>query len=376
MTAPPVRWDIFCKVVDNLGDVGVCWRLARQLAAEYNVQPRLWVDDLSAFRALCPTARELPAQMVAGVELVTWQADFTAVEVAPVVIDAFGCGLPEAYLARMTDPATVWVNLEYLSAEPWVSGCHGLASQLPGCVVPRYFFFPGFDDHTGGLLREAGLLARRDAFLADPGAVAAFLHRLQVPVTEALRVSLFCYDNPALPALLEAWAQSKQAVTLMVPAGGVARQVAHALRCQPLEPGRPVMHGALSVHGIPFLPQEAYDLLLWSADLNFVRGEDSFVRAQWAGKPFVWHIYPQEGGTHLEKLGAFLDRYTKGLDDCAKRLRDFTYGWNEGCPSKDRWQAFRDALPTVKAHGLRWAHQLAQGGSLTERLVNFCAKPL
>ena len=29
----PLLWDIFCQVIDNHGDVGVCWRLARELAA-------------------------------------------------------------------------------------------------------------------------------------------------------------------------------------------------------------------------------------------------------------------------------------------------------------------------------------------------------
>ena len=28
-----VTWDIFCSVVDNFGDIGVTWRLARQLVA-------------------------------------------------------------------------------------------------------------------------------------------------------------------------------------------------------------------------------------------------------------------------------------------------------------------------------------------------------
>ena len=48
----PVRrtWDIFCSVVDNFGDIGVCWRLARRLSAGLGQQVRLWVDDLAADR--------------------------------------------------------------------------------------------------------------------------------------------------------------------------------------------------------------------------------------------------------------------------------------------------------------------------------------
>ena len=51
-----VRWDIFCRVIDNFGDIGVSWRLARQLVAEHNLDVRLWVDDLNTFCRLCPQA--------------------------------------------------------------------------------------------------------------------------------------------------------------------------------------------------------------------------------------------------------------------------------------------------------------------------------
>ncbi|HET9045379.1 MAG TPA: elongation factor P maturation arginine rhamnosyltransferase EarP, partial [Casimicrobiaceae bacterium] len=40
------RWDVFCKVVDNFGDAGVCWRLARQLVAEHDLAVTLWIDVL------------------------------------------------------------------------------------------------------------------------------------------------------------------------------------------------------------------------------------------------------------------------------------------------------------------------------------------
>ena len=48
------QWDVFCAVVDNYGDIGVCWRLSRQLAAEHGIAVRLWVDDLKPFARLCP----------------------------------------------------------------------------------------------------------------------------------------------------------------------------------------------------------------------------------------------------------------------------------------------------------------------------------
>ena len=84
------------------------------------------------------------------------------------------------------------------------------------------------------------------------------------------------------------------------------------------------MHGALTVRVLPFVSQPDYDKLLWACDLNFVRGEDSFVRAQWAGKPFIWHIYPQDKNLHHVKLRAFLQRYAADIES----LSNFSLFWN------------------------------------------------
>ena len=82
-------------------------------------------------------------------------------------------------------------------------------------------------------------------------------------------------------------------------------------------------HGALSISYLPWLTQLDYDRLLWACDLNFVRGEDSLVRALWAGAPFVWQIYPQHDGAHAAKLEAFLD-WLQAPDS----LRQFHRAWN------------------------------------------------
>ena len=63
--------------------------------------------------------------------------------------------------------------------------------------------------------------------------------------------------------------------------------------------------------------------MLWACDLNLVRGEDSLVRALWAGQPFVWHIYPQHDNAHHAKLDAFLDWL-----DAPESLRRFHHAWN------------------------------------------------
>ena len=195
-----MRWDIFCKVIDNYGDIGVSWRLARQLAAEHHAVVRLWVDELESLERLCPAAdAALDAQTLDGVEVRRWNDDAAQARPAEVVIEAFACQLPEAYIASMAAAARapLWINLDYLSAEHWVAGCHGLPSRHPQLPLTKFFFFPGFTADTGGLIREHGLYDERDAFQASSVAKRNFWSRLHVPkrARNEWRVSLFCYPT-------------------------------------------------------------------------------------------------------------------------------------------------------------------------------------
>lgn len=346
MASTPPSCEIFCAVVDNYGDAGVCWRLARQLAGEHGWRVRLWIDDSAPLRRLAPDCDAGP------VEVRTWPKAWTANDGADVVIEAFACELPAAYVAAMAQRARrpVWLNLEYLSAEAWVAGCHGLPSPHPRLPLVKHFFFPGFGAGTGGLLRERDYDRRRSTF--DE---AAFRLEFGLPprAQDELTISLFSYENPVLPGLIDAWATSPTPVRL-------------------LRPGSPEpawSRGRLSVHPLPFLPQPRYDQVLWTADLNFVRGEDSFVRAQWAGKPFVWQIYPQAEGAHLVKLDAFL-----ALHPAGERLRPFWHAWN-GVGEAD-WPAFAAALPGLVEPSRQWAETLAARRDLAAELVHFCLERL
>lgn len=381
---PRDHWDIFCNVIDNYGDIGVCWRLARQLVAEHGLSVRLWVDDLASFQPLCPELDpNLAEQSLSGVDVRRWTTPIPPLavdDVADIAIEAFACELPDTYLAAMAarprKPA--WINLEYLSAEAWVAGCHGLASPHPRLPLTKHFFFPGFTPGTGGLLRETRLLERRDAWQANPAAARAQFG-LPPAATDELLVSLFSYENPRLPALLDAWIGGPQPLRCLVPQGRALAQVAASLGHSALRPGDSISRGRLTVHALPFVRQEDYDLLLWSCDLNFVRGEDSFVRAQWVGRPLVWHIYPQADDAHLPKLAAFLDCYCADLaKPDAAALRDFWLAWNgAGTRAIDRaWNELAHRLSDCPDHARRWANKLAEQTDLTAKLVFFCEKLL
>ena len=345
-------WDVFCRVIDNFGDIGVCWRLCTDLGARGHTA-RLWVDDASALAWMAP-------QGALGVDVRPWadaECPVNAALLTPgdVVIEAFGCNPPDAFLARMQRPhPPAWVNLEYLSAEAYVARSHGLASPVfsgPAAGLRKRFFYPGFTPATGGLLREPGLMARQADFLAQQR--MPWLHSLGVPASEADRlVSVFCYAGAPLGDWLDALqaeavaaacdapadtdrAASPAGITRVLLTPGHATSLAQAWAAQ----GHHKAPQALALHTLPALPQTEFDPLLWACHLNIVRGEDSAVRALWAGRPHVWHIYPQDDGVHADKLDAFMARWMHGWPPA---LRDEV----QRC-----WRHFNQTQPAPDASG-------------------------
>ncbi len=320
MTPPaPTHWDVFCRVVDNFGDIGVCWRLCADLAARE--QPvRLWADDISSLAWMAPRG-------TAGVEVIGWQGDGPDLQPGSVVIEAFGCDPPPRFVERMVDAAAqgrapLWINLEYLSAEAYVERSHRLPSPQPG-GLQKTFWYPGFNPRTGGLLREPGMVARQAAFDRDAWLATQGLRRRASGQAVEQVVTLFCYDNPALPALLHGLAQTSTPTLLLLTPGPAQRQVRALAAAGALPAG-------IRTADLPWLSQADFDFLLWSADLNLVRGEDSLVRAIWAGVPFLWQIYPQIDGAHGPKLAAFIDAFLDagGQPAFAAALHAAMLRWN------------------------------------------------
>ncbi len=230
-----MRADVFCKVVDNYGDIGIAWRLVRQLHNEHDWQIRLWVDDLKSFQRLEPGVALTDRQDLQGIEIIDWAKalDFTPAE---VVLATFSCDLPAQYLENLRSQqvgSTLWINLEYLSAENWVEGCHGLPA-LRSDGLSSHFFFPGFSSRTGGLLRESDLLRERNIWQADLAAQKNFLKNLGLTETamhtlfpldqhgaksEATLITLFCYDNAPVVSLIETLQANPIPTVLLIPEG-------------------------------------------------------------------------------------------------------------------------------------------------------------
>lgn len=383
MQPPASHWDIFCTVIDNYGDAGIAWRLARMLAAEHGLEVRLFTDARPTLARLVPAID--PARDVQRIERVTvrdWsgpQAAFPAADAGAVVIEAFGCGLPAEYLDAMAacERTPVWINLEYLSAEKWIEDCHGLASRHPTRPLTRYFFFPGFTQASGGLLRERNLFADRDLFRGDGAARARLWRRLGVdPSDSTFTVSLFCYADAPVASLFDAWAGGDTPILGLVP-DGVARAAVERWIGAAIAPGEVCTRGALTLARIPFVSQDDYDRVLWASDMNFVRGEDSFVRAQWAARPFVWNVYPQAEAAHRLKLEAFVDRYVAEIaPGASSAFVSLSRAWNGEGDLAPAWKAFMEARGALATAAQTWADQRAQQVDLTTALVKFCRNRL
>jgi uncharacterized repeat protein (TIGR03837 family) len=326
-----MHWDIFCQVIDNHGDLGVCWRLACDLAQRCETV-RLWVDDPSSLAWMAPAGHP-------GVQVGNWAGAANTPVPGDVVIEAFGCEPPASFVTRMAAkvPPPRWINLEYLTAESYAERAHGLPSPVSsgaGAGLTRHFFYPGFTASTGGLQREPEL-ARRQARFDRAG----WLHALGVAGGRRI-VSLFCYGPPALPRLLQTLSQDDEPTRLLVTAGRAAAAV-RAWEEQQTAAVPSGVFGALAITYLPLLTQIDYDHLLWACDFNFVRGEDSIVRALWAGRPFAWQIYPQQDQAHHAKLDAFLDWL-----QAPPSLRRFHAAWNGITPELSPW-AYDEWLPAV-----------------------------
>ncbi len=366
-SSPSLRWDIFCRVIDNHGDLGVCWRLCADLAQRGHTV-RLWVDEASALAWMAP-------QGCAGVTVHAWPDDATlqalsqnaTFAVGDVVIEAFGCELPAAFQALMVqDPSPVWINLEYLSAEDYVARSHGLASPVmcgPARGSTKWFFFPGFTPDSGGLLREPDLTARQATFQRQAWLSAL---PLDIPITQNERlISLFCYEPVALPDLLKQLSQTNEPTRLLVAQGRPSAAVAAATQALHMPSSGT---GQLHINQLPYVSQTEFDHLLWACDVNLVRGEDSLVRALWAGQPFAWHIYPQDDLAHHDKLHAFETALDMPAD-----LRKFHAVWN-GLETGPLPTLSRAAIDDW--HG--WSHQTQQRllaqTDLTSQLVSFAVQ--
>jgi uncharacterized repeat protein (TIGR03837 family) len=357
---------VYCKVVDNWGDAGFCWRLSRQLAHCGKVHSvQLFVDGLDTFSDMgidLALAKSCKVSLCDWPSVPTPEAPKTPKTPLPdLLIASFGCDLPKHIRQAISDQAAssqgqqcVWINLEYLSAEPWVESHHWQRSLKPDGAL-EMFYMPGFTPKTGGIL---GTQKNHEEV-----AIEDLLRKIQLPV-KALNerwASLFCYPwapTETLSKLGPSW-------TILV-ASSIELTVPKSSETGP------------KFHQLPVLSQPEYDALLTYCDVNFVRGEESWVRAQWAGKPFIWQPYRQSENTHLTKLHAFVQLVENQVGPqplWAQAMQQ----WNSEASVASNaasfkciptWMALLAQNPTHESSPFtRWQHYLYTQTTLVERLL-------
>lgn len=370
-----MRWTIFCRVIDNFGDIGVCWRLARYLR-DRGEMVQLWLDDLTSFAPMEPRLLlDQPLQVIDFIEIIHWKdGEHCAADLGDVVIEAFACGLEDARLAAMSARQTppLWINLDYLSAETWVEACHLLPSKHPRFALSQIFFFPGFSAKTGGLLQpEADFSLEQSDFALDEAKKSLTQGK------KTLQMSFFTYEPKDLALWLDVWQHGKREIILNIPQGRALNAIKNIQNYQSLSIDSPLKMAQLHLQAQAWRDQIGFDYFLQQCDINFVRGEDSLVRALWAGKPLFWHIYPTDDGAHFVKLQAFCDwlsaDWQPDLRQCWQRLL-FAFNGKFSLSNQELselWAQFLDHLAHYQNYAKTARRKALASGDLAANLIRY-----
>ena len=279
----------------------------------------------------------------------------------------------------MTQQQSIWINLEYLSAESWVGDFHAKPSPHPTLAITKHFYFPGFKNDTGGLIREHSLIARRDAFLNSKIDQTKFWQALGIKndiEKDSIKISLFCYPQANINQLLLALSATNQPSSIFLPFNGSIDTLSSIFTDFKQVNANTLRLESITVHLLPFLSQSDYDHLLWACDLNFVRGEDSWIRAIWASKPFIWQPYIQTEDTHIKKMQAFLEVYScEATNEIKSTLLDAHLTWsNASISDTNHLTRLVQNLPKLHSYTKQQADILSTLPDLATKLLSFSEK--
>ncbi|WBF65707.1 MAG: elongation factor P maturation arginine rhamnosyltransferase EarP [Candidatus Kinetoplastibacterium crithidii] len=364
-----MKIDIFCKVIDNYGDIGFSWRLANDLANNYNCVVRLIVDNLTTFSSIRseinPSSKY---QVIDNITILDWNSDHVLkIKPAELIIETFSCNIPDAYMQKIIKNKSCWLTIEYLTAESWIEDYHLLPSKTSN-NSDKFFFFPGFNNKTGGLILEPNLIKTRNVFQQSLSSQISFLKTLGLDNSlleersNKIFCYLFCYNTTPITDIIKGFKKLYKEIVILANLGNPI-----------LEFAKYYNNEMIKIIKIPFVNQNDFDKLLWSMDINFVRGEDSFIRAIWSGRPLVWNIYKQKDNIHINKLDCWIDIYNP-----PSSVKQLIYSWNQNNSNpliKSVQESFSDQnWIKWQEHAKNWSDNQSQQSSLSYRLLKFCTK--
>ena len=329
--------DIFCEIIDNFGDIGVVYRVAKEFKKIYNeeIKIRVFLNRLDEFLALNKRAKNIGYQNIDGIEYITNEyltKNICTFSPANVIIEAFGCNILQEYLEKAKEQSSLLINLEYLSGESWIESVHLMESPIGAKKLRKYFFMPGFKENTGGVIVDSLFLDRKLKVQTNK---EYYLNKYlrDLKDKDYFIGTIFSYEKNFIPLLNVLFKNSKNNCLLVLGEKSQESIKAILLDLKFIESSKNVFDFKnIKIKFLPFLEQEEYEELINLVDYNFVRGEDSFVRSLLTGKPFIWHIYLQEEMAHMDKIDGFIERYKETLKDLnledslnihTKLLRDY-----------------------------------------------------
>lgn len=336
--------DIFCQVIDNYGDVGVAYRLAREFKRVYpNKKLRFVINQIEELNLIRKSE---------NIEVILYK-DISKIEnSADLIIESFGCEIPKEYMDKALKKSKLIINLEYFSAEKWVDDFHLQESFLEG-NLKKYFFIPGLSEKSGGILLDNEFLQRKKKVEANK---EYYLEKFGIKEKYDLIGSVFSYEKN-FDSLIEELKKLDKKIILLILSEKTQKNF-----IKYFDNGN--NYDKIKFVKLPFFTYDKYEELLALCDFNLVRGEDSFVRALLLGKPFLWHIYPQDENTHIKKLESFLEKYCSNN----KELKQTFINYNI---NKDDFSYFFKNFKEIEKYNKNYANYLIKNCNLMEKLINF-----
>lgn len=380
--------DIFCEIIDNYGDIGVVYRTAKELQKIFpKSKIRAFLNRLDEFKKINSQVLDLPSQNIDGIEYITFdylRDNANELLTAQVIIEAFGCQIPEEYMEIAYDNSELLINLEYLSAEDWIEDFHLQSSPLGRGKLKKVFFMPGFTEKSGGIIADSNYLERIQKVLENK----EFYEKKYLSDIEdrenKIVGTLFSYEKNFTP-LLEDLKKLDKDVVILAMGEKTQDSLRKIFKNFSIEDFRnSLKYGKIEIRFLNFLNQEEYEELINIVDFNFVRGEDSFIRAVLTGKPYMWHIYCQEEYAHMDKIEGFLDKYRRVLENFSdedfllnmeKFFKDYNFRKENSLElGKESYLYFFENLTKIEKYNTIFRDFLIQKCNLINKLKDFIEK--
>lgn len=309
--------DIFCEIIDNFGDIGVVYRISKELKKIFqNVRIRIVLNRLEEFKAINKKVKDTDYQEIDGLICVTEKyvkENMESFGVSDVFIEAFGCNVPEEYVKAAKENSKLWINLEYLSGEKWIEDFHLCESLIDSKTLKKIFFMPGFSEKSGGVIIDSGFLERMKFGKENRDEVLKKYFK-DFDLKDKFIGTVFSYEKN-FENLLETLKNYEKETVLLLMGEKTQKSFSEILKKNLTEDyGNIVKYGKITMIYSDFFSQEEYEEIISASDFNFTRGEDSFVRGIILGKPFMWHIYLQEEKAHMDKIKAFTERFKESVE--------------------------------------------------------------